>query len=113
MNKIKIFLILVSATFVVSCTSHTYDEISLPVANPTYSVNIEPVFKANCTECHNSGEQFPPLENYTEVRAATENGKVLCRIDGKSCGSIMPPSGRMTQGTINMINLWATNGYKN
>ena len=112
MRNIKIFLMLISAVFLVSCESNTYDQISLPVTNPTYGVNIKPVITANCSGCHSAGEQSPTLVTYDQLKTAIVNGNVLCRIDG-SCGAIMPQGGKMPQGTINMIKLWAANGFVN
>jgi len=109
MKKI-VLLMVASIAFLTSCESRTYEDISLAVSNPTYVANVKPVIDANCTGCHNGGT-FPSLTNYTEVKDATQNGRLLCRIDG-SCGSIMPPSGQMPSGTISMINLWAKQGYK-
>ncbi|TRX41301.1 hypothetical protein [Flavobacterium restrictum] len=113
MKKINVILLFVSALCFVSCDSVTYDQISEVNTNPTYAANVGPVFHSNCSGCHNSGGQYPSLANYTEVKDAVENGNVICRIDTQTCGSVMPTSGRMNQGTIDMIKLWATNGYPN
>jgi hypothetical protein len=53
------------------------------------------------------------METYSQVRAATENGDLICRIDDQSCGSVMPQSGRMPQTNIDIIKKWADNGYPN
>jgi len=100
----------VTATFMASCESRTYADISAPVTNPTYEANVRPVVDANCSTsgCHN-GATFPPLTNYNQVKDAAQNGSFLCRING-SCG-VMPPSGKMDQGTVDMINKWAQQGY--
>lgn len=113
MKKLKIVLLLISAIFVVSCNSSTYEEISAPVTNPTYTVNIEPVIKANCTGCH-SGGQSPNLSGYANVKNATQNGDLICRIDqSQACGRVMPQSGSMSRQTIDMIILWQTQGCIN
>lgn len=101
-----------SAVFAVSCQSSTYDDVSVVNTNPTYEADIKPILSALCTSCHSFGGQFPALENYDQAKSATENGRLLCKIEG-SCGSIMPTSGKMAQGTIDKINLWATNGFIN
>jgi predicted CXXCH cytochrome family protein len=117
MKKIVLLNIIVLATIFVSCESKTYDEIS-KVTNPKYEANIKPVMDSKCTSCHSpSGTQQPYLTSYAEVKDATQNGVLLCIIDNpSSCfygNNIMPPSGRMPQTTIDMINLWAINGYLN
>lgn len=72
MKKFILFIVLISAvTYMVSCTSSTYEEISAPVTNPTYTANVEPVIKANCTGCH-SGGQSPNLTTYAYVKEATQ-----------------------------------------
>lgn len=110
MKRVNIFLILVSVLFMVSCTSNSIQDISAVVTNPTYAANVGPVFAAKCAGCHGGG-QFPALNNHDNVQKACETGKVLCRIEG-SCGEIMPPNDKMKQVTIDMIKLWATQGYQ-
>lgn len=113
MKKIKLFLMLIGAAFIVSCTSTTYQEISIPATNPTYATNVEPVIKANCVGCH-GGSQSPSLKTYEEVKNATQNGSLICRIDQtQACGSVMPPSGALSKETISMILLWQKQGYSN
>lgn len=115
MKTLKIIFILMITFYVgFSCDSATYDEISGNVANPTYNANVRTIITNNCLSCHSeAGAQFPTLETYVQVREATENGAVICRIDDQSCGSVMPQSGRMPQTTINIIKKWAANGYPN
>ena len=95
---------------IVSCDSNTIQEIQPVVENPTYNANIEPIFSAKCVSCHGINEQNPPLTNYTQIKDAIENGDVLCRIQNE-CGEVMPPSGKMSQTLIDMINNWAAQGY--
>lgn len=108
--KMKKILLLIGgvAFFLASCESKTYSEISKPVTNPTYEANVKPVVDANCTSCHKSGDQDPPLTNYAEVKDEALNGNFLCRINA-NCG-VMPPDGKMNQATVNMINLWVNQG---
>lgn len=98
-----------------SCQSNTYEDISPKnVTNPTYAKNIKPIFDANCVSCHSQGGtgQYPNLETYEEVKVASENGSVICRID-EICGQVMPQAGRMPQNTIDLIKLWKSQGYAN
>lgn len=120
MKKVKIILILIIGTLIVSCNSNTYDEIAPKltanevITNPTYEKNLKQVVATNCLACHGAtGQmQYPPLTNYSEVKDAIENGSFICRIDG-TCGQIMPQSGRMPQATIDLIKLWKDQGYVN
>lgn len=111
MKKFILIILFVSAViYMNSCTSTTYEEISTAVPNPTYTANIEPVIRANCTGCH-SGGQFPNLTTYEQVKESTLGGTLICRIDqSQSCGSVMPQSGAMSKQTIDKIILWKNQG---
>ncbi|MBC7440788.1 MAG: hypothetical protein H7250_12505 [Flavobacterium sp.] len=113
--KTLLFLSFVVLTLF-SCQSSTYDDISpKDVTNPTYAKNIKPIVDANCISCHSqSGTgQYPNMETYSDFREACANGKVICRIEGTSCGEVMPQSGRMPQSTVNLIKLWKAQGFIN
>jgi hypothetical protein len=112
MKNIKILFLLAIATLIVSCESNTYEEVSGIIKNPTYTKNVEPIISSNCVSCHRNGNQYPDLDSYVKVKNACANGTVLCRIDG-TCGNIMPQAGKMPQTTIDMIKLWASQGYSN
>lgn len=114
MKKIKIIAMILCTVFMVSCTSNTYQEISAPATNPTYTTNIAPVINAKCTGCHKGGGQTPNLTTYSYVKDATQNGDLICRIDQtQACGSVMPESGPMSRITIDMIILWQKQGCVN
>ena len=115
MKKLIIFILFVSAsTYMISCTSSTYEEISAPVTNPTYTANIGPIIKANCSGCHSGGQQTHDFTNYAEVKDGVQNGEIICRIDqSQACGRVMPQSGAMSQQTIDMFILWQTQGCIN
>lgn len=108
----KVFLAVIVITLVTtglilnSCESNTYLEISSLVANPTYTKDVEPIIRSYCTDCHSN------LGSYDGVLDAIKNRKLICRIEGKSC-EVMPNSGRMPQTTIDLIKLWAFQGYIN
>lgn len=96
---------------IVSCESTTIQEIQPVVTNPTYNANVKQVFDSKCVSCHTaSGNQFPPLGDYNQVKDAVENGNVLCRIQDQ-CGNVMPSSGKMQQVFIDMIINWKNQGY--
>src|SRR4030095_6419595 len=108
----RIMLLVVAAAFMISCESRTYADISAPESsNPTYDANVKAIMEANCTTtgCHNQGETFPPLTNYTEVKEAAQNGALLCKINDQ-CG-VMPETGKMPQTTVDVINLWEQQGF--
>ena len=114
--KKNIVLLFACAAFLVSCTDRTYEDISEKETStsPTYTANIGAIIQANCAGCHSAGGRFPTLETYDQVKDATQNGNLICRIDQtQSCGSVMPRSGAMPRPTIDMIILWQKEGYKN
>ncbi len=115
MKKIKIVLMVISGLFLVSCESSTVQDISVAVTNPTYGANIKEVMTSKCTGCHSRGEQFPDLVTYSEVKNAAETGNLLCSLDASCISGVrrMPLEGEaLPDATINMIKLWAEQGYK-
>lgn len=106
-------MIMVSV-FIISCDSNTYNEIAVISNNPTYTANIAPAVRVNCLGCHSGGSQYPNLETYAEVKDATQNGDLICRIDqSQACGRVMPQSGSMAKTTIDMFLLWQQQGCLN
>ena len=111
MKNLKIVLLALGGFLLVSCEATTEQDISSVVVNPTYNAHIKPVMTSKCTSCHSGGNQNPNLETYSEVKDASMNGNLLCRLDA-TCGNIMPQSGRLPQATIDMINKWADLNYR-
>ena len=110
MKSINIILVAFIGVLTASCDSTTVQEIQPIVTNPTYNANIKPIMSAKCVSCHSSTGQNPALSNYAEVMDAIENGSVQCRIQNE-CGAIMPPSGKLPQVLIDMVNNWKIQGY--
>ncbi len=81
--------------------------------NVTYSASVWPVIDANCTVCH-SGESPSgnlPLTNYSEISAATENGKLLGAIKHEDGWTPMPKGGgKLPDCDITRIEIWVNNG---
>jgi hypothetical protein len=114
MGKIKILLLLALFGIVlVSCESNTYSEISKQTANPTYAADIEQIVHHNCISCHFAAntDNLPNLETYTGVKNACLNNNLICRIDSENCGERMPQGGKLPQSDIDLIKLWAANGF--
>lgn len=114
MKNAQILLLTILLFIITSCTSNSYQELTPKTPDkPTYISNIAPIINSKCISCHASGGQFPELETFTQVKTATENGQVLCRIQQNSCGLRMPLNGSLTQSSIDVIKLWSTTGYTN
>lgn len=105
-----IIIIAIAGILTISCETTSVQEIQPVVENPTYNANIKPIFSAKCISCHSSNGENPALTNYAEVLDAVENGSVLCKIQNE-CGSVMPPSGKLPQVLIDMVNNWKDQGY--
>lgn len=83
--------------------------------NPiTYNANIRPIINSNCLGCHSdpprNGAPFP-LATFEQVKTRAENGSLLNAIS-KQTGEprAMPPSGRLSQSTIDLIDQWIEDG---
>ena len=110
MKTIRVFFLTAVVAVLGACESNTYEEVSGYTDTPTYEANIKRIMTAHCTSCHsvNGTESGSPLETYDDVVAYAES--IACKMDGQECG-IMPPSGRIPQGQIDMFNLWIAQGY--
>ncbi|MBS9462808.1 hypothetical protein KIM67_10320 [Flagellimonas sp. 389] len=120
-------ILLFSAVLVFGCTNDSESDLLLVDdtentdnegdgengnATVTFSANIQPIITSNCLGCHSSpprnGAPFA-LVTYDQVRA--RNAGVLNTIS-KQTGepNAMPPSGRMPQASIDLIEQWIQEG---
>jgi len=89
------------------------EEVVVPPTNPsaaavTYTSHVKTIMDNNCIACHGSSGGVS-LENYGQVKAQADAGRILARsING--AGGPMPPSGLMTQTTIDTLQLWLDQG---
>lgn len=114
-NYITVLLIVL---IFASCESNTYSEIEgdTVVTNPTYQKDIKPIIDAACISCHNNGTGIGgfPLLTYEDVRATTEFGNLIFRIDTATGEQSMPLNGpKLSQSKIELIKLWKANNYPN
>jgi hypothetical protein len=101
----------------VSCSNNSPDDLTdnqQITGQVTYEVNVAPIMAASCVSCHSgvgaSGNLR--LENYTQVREATENGALIDRMSRPASDPlVMPTSGPLPQTTIDIILAWETDGY--
>ena len=80
----------------------------------SYQNNIQAIINNNCVGCHSSppqnGAPFP-LTTYENVFLRAENGQLLNTISRQTGEpNAMPPSGRMAQTTIDLIQQWIEEG---
>lgn len=117
MKKIKSLLLITILLTVFSCS---YDNESDLVEAPdeafviTYSNTIQAIINDNCIFCHSNppqnGAPFS-LVGYNALFNFAESGQLLQTIS-KQTGQAgaMPPSSRMPQSTINLIEQWINEG---
>lgn len=79
--------------------------------NVTFSGRIASILKDNCLSCHsNANSQFGGgvrLESIEDVR--TRSGSILPAIN--HTGRVpMPPSGKLSECSIDMFSIWVKNG---
>lgn len=90
-----------------------------PVVNPisgqvsTYTSHVKSIIDSKCTACHGT----PPtrgapmsLTSYNAVSEAVENRDLQGRL--KSTNNVMPPSGKIDDDKILLIEDWIANGLK-
>ncbi|GLB52210.1 hypothetical protein NBRC110019_12490 [Neptunitalea chrysea] len=118
MKKSVLYIVLFTGFFV-SCTTHTYEDITGdPVViedDVTYTANVKSIIDANCVNCHAPGQtaSFRLLTNYTEVVSAMQNTNMLDRIQRQNGESgLMPANGRMSQNNIDIILQWNEDGLQ-
>ena len=112
----KIFIVLAAtASITTSCTKAVIDEnagSSTPITEDIkYDPDVQNIMFNNCVTCH--GGPSPSagllLNNYQDVRFATENGKVIERMN--DARNPMPPSGILSQETRGKMDKWVTDGF--
>lgn len=78
----------------------------------TYQNTIQKIVKRKCTFCHrgNNAPNGLVLTSYAEVRAVTERGVLMQRINDAE--NPMPKSGLMSEKNRDAFKKWMENGYK-
>jgi uncharacterized membrane protein len=123
MKTPSLFLLLLTlALSGFSCTNDSENDLIEAVAPPnvenpepetiTYTNNVEAIIQSSCVGCHASppvnGAPFA-LVNFDQVNQRS-NG-ILNRMQLQSgAAGAMPPSGRLPQATINLIEAWIAQG---
>ena len=122
-NMLK-FTLLLSAFLVIGCTNDSESDLLIVEetdntdnddnndATVTFSANIEPIIQGNCLGCHSSPPRNgAPFSLVTYAQVSSRSSGVLNTIS-KQTGepSVMPPSGRIPQASINLIDQWIQEG---
>lgn len=121
----RIFLLLLVICTFTNCTNDSEDDLIEVLEEPetpdgetpeptliTYTDDIEPIMRAACVTCHGSpptnGAPFP-LINFTQV-SQTANGIFNRMSLSSGAPGAMPPSGRLPQSTIDLVEQWIEDG---
>jgi len=77
----------------------------------TYSGAVESIIFNNCVTCHSGAAPSAELDlsSYDAVRASTETGNLLARIN--DAAAPMPPAGLMSDDDIAAVEQWAADGF--
>jgi hypothetical protein len=82
--------------------------------NVTYTTHVSVLINANCIGCHNKPATGGGLilDGYSKVRAATENGALLCAVNHQP-GCVAMPLGppKLDACKLEMLNIWKRNGF--
>jgi hypothetical protein len=80
----------------------------------SYTTDVWPIINANCTSCHSGSAASGNvrLENYSQIKATGENGRLLGVIKHESGWSPMPKDGaKLSDCNISTIEAWINQGY--
>lgn len=108
----KISLLLFTLILLVSCSSDSEDDMGPNQGPVTYDGNVKAIIDNNCLACHIdppvNGAPFA-LTNYTQV---SSRAALILTAISKQAGTAgaMPPSGRLPQSTIDLIDQWIQDG---
>ena len=104
-----IFIICLSFFLLFSCTKDKSTEPMACEANPSFDAEIKAIFLNNCTACHNTNSPTVGviLEDYNSIHLNINHS-----MEEISNGT-MPPSGKLSDSTINILNCWVENGTPN
>ncbi|MDH6251087.1 PBP1b-binding outer membrane lipoprotein LpoB [Chryseobacterium sp. H1D6B] len=110
----KLIYILSSASFLASCESRTYEEISdnTPITEQVkYNSDIKTIIENNCIGCHSPGgsASYKPFTNYDQVKAGIDN--IIDRIQRPNGDpQKMPQGGSLSTSQINVFIKWKADG---
>lgn len=119
MQKILIYIIYVicASIILVACYYDNEEDLYPRLAGPcdtlnvTYTIKISAIINDNCLSCHsNANSQFGgghKLDNLADVKAMS--GSILPAINHTGPFP-MPPTGKLSQCSIDLFTIWIRNG---
>ena len=116
MNRTKFSISVVVMILFSGCTQsiipEEYIESTIPIDSiVTYENQIRLIISQNCITCHSGSNPNGNLrlENYNQVRNASEIGTLIQRINDTA--NPMPTSGLMSVSTRVLFDVWVNNGF--
>jgi uncharacterized membrane protein len=96
---------------IISISSCAKDKAEIPCDTISFSQQVNTIITQNCISCHSSSAVMGSLENYTNIKAKADDGKLVDRVEKK----MMPPSGSnpLTDSQIRTIKCWVNQGAPN
>lgn len=118
---LKAFIAIGIMIFIQSCYYDKEDELypktaACDTTDVTFTNNVFPVINSNCTSCHSGSAPSGNirLENYNDISAAANNGRLLGVIRHESGWSPMPKGGgKLNDCDIAEIEAWVNDGTPN
>lgn len=122
MKKGFVILLLVTASFLPGCYYDKYNDMypalriqGCDTANVKYSNQVNKVLTSYCVGCHNAGTASGGviLDNYGSVQTQAENGRLIGAVKHASGYKPMPPSSKIDECRIKMLEKWIAAGAPN
>jgi uncharacterized membrane protein len=89
--------------------------VSVDTANVTFSKTINPLIQTNCVGCHKTGSVSGGvlLDSYANVKFYVDNKKMWGAMNYQSGYFAMPPSQKLTDCQLSVVQKWIDKGAKN
>ena len=128
MKNVFKFFSLLMYFFVISCANDSESDLLAPIPDAvedvndgeqvddliTFSKDIQPIIASNCLGCHSSPPRNgAPFSLVTFDQVSTRSAGVLRTVSLQTGQpSAMPPSGRIPQQSIDLIDQWIQDGLR-
>lgn len=121
MKKKLLLLSFCSVVLLLSVDSCRNDKEPVPItpvtcdSNPsTYSKDIKGIMDSKCVVCHKPGGSFAslPLQTYSQVKTATDSGKLVGTVKHTAGFPAMPQGGsKLSDAELALIDCWIQKGF--
>jgi len=93
----------------------TICNVSVDTANVTFSKSVKPMLETYCVGCHKIGAASGSviLDNYNSVKIYVDNQRLFGSMTSQQGYSTMPPSGKLTDCQLLVVQKWILKGAKN